>query len=407
MAAIEETRAVAVRKDQLAELMAQARAAVNSGMLPKGVDRPEKALAIMLRGREIGVQPMVALGHIFAINGSLMLSACLTEALLKKAGYRIMPLVVTAEEARIKFVSPQGDEFVYAVTWEEAQAGKWNVTWNKEKGQWEEKPAWRNRKVMLYNRAMTQGAKMFAGDALLLPPVDEDGSMLVYDPEDAEYVDEEEAANRERLRERDRALILERPAGGRGRLFKTEPAGATTSAPAASAAPDGPVEEAAPAAKPPAGKPGKGWTQNPAERAELRAFLARHGLPESEAKAIAGLWLGRKEPLERFADFPFSREILQRVLLAWLQINRPWSDPDTHWIETDPKAKARFWATVGAEGFDEVQVHSIIPSLHRWPGTCDEAIDFVLYSTPEDRQFPEPDAAEAGDAGEGGPEVLL
>lgn len=392
-----DERALSVPRDDLRALMLQAEQAVKSGLLPKTVDRPEKALAIMLRGRELGVPPMVAVGNIYAINQNLMLSAALTEALLKRAGYRVLPMVVTREEARVKFVSPAGDEFVYSVTMEEAVAGKWNQEWNKEKSCWQEKTAWRMApKVMLLNRAITQGAKMFAAEALLLPPMDEDESFMVYDEQDAEFVTEEEAERREEQRAKDRSLpVMQRPAG-RGRLFKCEePARPARPAPEAEVEQELEVEvEPEPCREPPQLSP-------------FKVFLVQHGLSEAKAKAIAGQWLGLGQPLSRWRDWPHSRERLQRVLLAWLQANHPWSDPETHWVETDPSTLRRFWKTVGAAGYDEVKVHEVIPSLHRWPGTADEAIDFVLYSTPEDRQFPEPDAAGGGDAGEDGQEVLL
>lgn len=385
--AVRQQQSLAVPDDEMSRLMAQAEAAIKTGLLPNGIDTPQKAVIVMLQGRELGVGSQASLNNIYPIQGNTMLSARLTEALLKRAGYRIIPLSVTAEAARGKFISPQGDEFVYEVTYEEAVAGGWTVQWSSKKGAYIDKPAWKNRKVMLWNRCVTQGAKMFAADALLFPPVDEDDSMMVYDAEDEEYVTAEEAAHRVELRERDRAPLIT-PRRARGRLFKTEGPqnGNNHSEPEPT---DAEFREAEP--EPPAPQPaptgnGSNWTKIKAERDALGAFLAKHDLSPDDAKRILGDWLHRG-PLELFSEFPHDRQRAQRVLLGWLMCHRE-TDPETHWMKTEPKAKARFWATMGSQGMDTEAVHERVPRTGTFPGDVDELIDFVLYSRPEDRWQP-------------------
>jgi hypothetical protein len=63
-------------------LREQATVLVKTHFLPKGVDTPEKAIAIMLKGRELGVPPMYALSNISVINGKPTAGAELMLALI-------------------------------------------------------------------------------------------------------------------------------------------------------------------------------------------------------------------------------------------------------------------------------------------------------------------------------------
>jgi hypothetical protein len=60
----------------------QAAMLVKTHFLPKGVDTPEKAIAIMLKGRELGIPPMYALSNIAVINGKPTAGAELMLALI-------------------------------------------------------------------------------------------------------------------------------------------------------------------------------------------------------------------------------------------------------------------------------------------------------------------------------------
>jgi hypothetical protein len=50
-------------------MVQQASVLVKSGFLPAEIKTPEQALAIMIKGRELGIPPMVALSHIYIIKG--------------------------------------------------------------------------------------------------------------------------------------------------------------------------------------------------------------------------------------------------------------------------------------------------------------------------------------------------
>jgi hypothetical protein len=174
--------------------------------------------------------------------------------------------------------------------------------------------------------------------------------------------------------------------------------------PAPTPQPKAPAPKAEPArsqisATQPAAKPnGEGqtnnsgnWTRQAQEREAFKRFLSDHGVTDDEAKAIAGDALGLPGPIKLFSEWPHSRERLQHVILAWLLANRPATG--AHWMD-DEKERKRFWASVGEQGYDEAKVHEIIPSLHQWQGSVDEAIDFVVNAKHEERgQMPLPEAA--------------
>lgn len=387
--AVRENQSLALPDDNETQRMkAQAERWLRANLLPRGIKTAEQAVQVALQGRELGLPMQAALQNIYPIQGNTMLSARLTEALLKRSGYRIVPIKVTSEAAAYRFISPQGDVFEYEVTWEEAQDSKWHLQWNRDKGQWEEKPAWRGvggRKIMLANRCVTQGAKMFASDALLFPPTEEDSSFMVYDADDNEFVSPEEAEHRQASRARDNALTANRNGRGR-RLFKEtgngnghrEPVDAEFSEP-----PE--VAEAMgrePAGKPPAEKPAAGGLHN-GDREMLAAFLKKHELEPADFFRIMSEYEGRE--ITGLSQLPYNWPKLRRILLGWLMTNRP-ADPEAHWMRTNERDRARFWAIMAEEyGLSDKDVHARIPRTSAFPGDFEELVDMAANSTPEDR----------------------
>jgi hypothetical protein len=59
---------------------------VNSGMLPRDIRTPESALAIMLKGRELGIGPMAAFAGITVIQGKPVVSPQLMLSLINRSG---------------------------------------------------------------------------------------------------------------------------------------------------------------------------------------------------------------------------------------------------------------------------------------------------------------------------------
>lgn len=83
--------------------------AIQSGFLPKTINTPQKAVTIVMMGRELGISPMTALNNISVINGKPVLEAKLMLALVFRkypdAHYRICENsaeIATVEMGRTK-----------------------------------------------------------------------------------------------------------------------------------------------------------------------------------------------------------------------------------------------------------------------------------------------------------------
>lgn len=149
--------------------------AVGSGFLPNSINTPEKAVIIMLKGRELGIPPMQAFSSIAVVNGKPTMSAELMLSMI----YRNIPGAIvdfketTATVCRIKAKRPQGSATEFSFTMEDAKRA--NLT---GKGPWVTYPA-----AMLRARCISAMARAMFPDAL---------SGVVYTPEElgAEIDDE-------------------------------------------------------------------------------------------------------------------------------------------------------------------------------------------------------------------------
>ena len=63
-----------------------AKTLVSSGMLPSTIDTPQKALAIMLKGRELGIPAMQSFTHIYVVSGKPACSSELMLGLMARGG---------------------------------------------------------------------------------------------------------------------------------------------------------------------------------------------------------------------------------------------------------------------------------------------------------------------------------
>ena len=68
----------------MSEAFAMAKQLTASGMLPRAIQRPEQALAILITGRELGLSAMQALRSIHIVEGRPTLAADLLVALVKR-----------------------------------------------------------------------------------------------------------------------------------------------------------------------------------------------------------------------------------------------------------------------------------------------------------------------------------
>lgn len=71
-----------VNHDQFNAMREQANTLIRSGFLPKAIDTPEKAIAIMMAGRELGIEPMRSIRELHVIDGKVGISAKLMSSLV-------------------------------------------------------------------------------------------------------------------------------------------------------------------------------------------------------------------------------------------------------------------------------------------------------------------------------------
>jgi hypothetical protein len=80
------TRLIKYERGEWDALKEQASILVKSGLLPRAIDTAEKALAIMMQGRELGIGTMQALNGINVIQGKATISPQLMLALIFSSG---------------------------------------------------------------------------------------------------------------------------------------------------------------------------------------------------------------------------------------------------------------------------------------------------------------------------------
>jgi hypothetical protein len=113
----------------------QAGELIKSGFLPAGIKSPEQAVAIILKGRELGIPPMQALSHIHVINGKPTMSA---ELMLAQV-FRLHPKTKlsyperSSEKCVTKVQRDGSEPSTFSFTKEDAQAAGLlnNPTWKK------------------------------------------------------------------------------------------------------------------------------------------------------------------------------------------------------------------------------------------------------------------------------------
>ena len=132
---------------------------VASRFLPKAIDTPEKALAIMLKGRELGWPPMRSFQHIHVIEGKPTLSAEGMLALIyEKVPGAVIRIVETSNERCVIDAGRPGQEPTrFPFTIEDAQRAQ-----VMGKDNWRKYP-----RAMLRARAISEMARATFPDALM------------------------------------------------------------------------------------------------------------------------------------------------------------------------------------------------------------------------------------------------
>lgn len=136
---------------------------VKSGVLPRGIDNPFKAFAIIQKGREIGVGPMRALTGIALIEGKPTVSPELKLEQFRQRGGRVKWVKSDNTVAHLYLKAPNGDEHEEIVTLDDMKlagvAGKDN--WRKYP-----KSMLRARAVGFGLRALGEGDGSYTPDEL-------------------------------------------------------------------------------------------------------------------------------------------------------------------------------------------------------------------------------------------------
>jgi hypothetical protein len=120
--------------------------------------QPNKILAAMLYGRDLGITPTNALQHIIVIEGKATADAQLIGMLVRRAGHRLED-TTTDQQSTVKIArSDDGTVHVYTFSMQDAK----RAGLLRPGSAWEKYP-----QAMLYARALTACARKGAQDALM------------------------------------------------------------------------------------------------------------------------------------------------------------------------------------------------------------------------------------------------
>lgn len=154
-------------------LTAQAKALVQSGFLPKAIDTPQKAVAIIMLGRELGIAPWASMSSINVIQGKPSVSPQLMLALINRSG-QLEDMLVDGDERQCSVTMKRKGRAPHTESFSIDEARKMNVTG---------KPTWQSIPgTMLKWRAVAACARVVFPDVILgLYTPDEMGADVAVD----------------------------------------------------------------------------------------------------------------------------------------------------------------------------------------------------------------------------------
>jgi len=140
-----------VMKKQGAELL-------KSGFIPSSIKSPEQFLAVILKGRELGLPPMYSCAHIVIIQGKPTMSAEVMLAMIFKncPGTKIQYLEVTNDRCTIKASRPGGEPSTFSFSMADAKAAGLDTKEN-----WRKYP-----RAMLRSRCISELARSLFPDCV-------------------------------------------------------------------------------------------------------------------------------------------------------------------------------------------------------------------------------------------------
>ncbi len=126
-----------------------------SGFLPVHIKKKEQAIAILMKGAELGVPPMEALSSLYVVNGRVVCMGQLLMSLMQRAGFEFKQHKITDKGATVTGRSPGGQWVSAEFTRKDADdAGLLNDT---SKQPWQ-----KYTKDMMFWRAVSRFSKQYA-----------------------------------------------------------------------------------------------------------------------------------------------------------------------------------------------------------------------------------------------------
>lgn len=168
MTAIEPHKATLDAPDVLNSAVKLAERICRTEFVPKPLrDQPDKVMAALLVGRELGLGPMTALNHIHVIEGRASIDAAIKQGKAEAAGARFKVVEMTDERCVVHAWAPGDNGQPTVITWSMKDAQRAGLT---NKDNWKRYP-----RKMLFRRAMSEAADVVAGAAVMgLPPTTEE-----------------------------------------------------------------------------------------------------------------------------------------------------------------------------------------------------------------------------------------
>lgn len=139
-------------------MLVQATSLVRSGLLPKSINTPEKAVAIMLKGRELGIPTMEAFTRLYVVNGVVTMAAELMLVLIFKRlpGSKIKYKHRNTKLCEIVASRPDGQTETFSYSIEDARAAGL-----AHKDNWKAHP-----RAMLRSRCISEMTRSLFPDAV-------------------------------------------------------------------------------------------------------------------------------------------------------------------------------------------------------------------------------------------------
>lgn len=172
--------------DELREAWKLGTELVKTGFLPRGIDTAAKAVAVYLKGRELGLPFMMSMGNIHIVEGKPACSAELMRSLCyqRVKGFTMKTLEFTDQKCKIEFARDGSVPFVHEYTIADAQKASLSA-----KNNWMQHP-----KPMLFARCSGQGIRFYCPDGVMgmyaleeleVDPADKPLVINEYKPKDA------------------------------------------------------------------------------------------------------------------------------------------------------------------------------------------------------------------------------